>query len=490
MEFHEAAPILEAVGLAQASDEILDVAQLATEFHRTPDAVLADAQQLERFGLILSGVEEGQPPILLTAGRQYLSERGSTPHDVLVFLPHTIDDLNARRAILHGGALLVDEFRYQISVGRASDYARELVPPAFAESMTEGLAADLFAAAVALLVRLSAGFPAGCVAEEIVAIRLLEEASGWLELQADDGALTKEEADAATGELNGLFELFQDEDVLEMFDMKEPADAAVARDSAIARQLGMADQRLAAWFEPFFGLPSTGHLSAAEDRPPGKTELPSRLLVPVTAAEITAEQPADRDRFRIIIRIWDDGIADSDSYDQMPDCWIYHVTAASAEDARLKVLNTFPEGGTTYPAIDDGDDVSLGRQDIARVVIDVQRVRLPQRFKHGSQFNVVGQITIDDEDRLRLLAGHLAAAFPAAVVAYDSRGSFFGVTVNSESFEEADADLEDQISRFADLTGLDDEVLVAHSACGPGGRDLDGLMREIESFASETDPGS
>jgi hypothetical protein len=490
MDFDEAAPILEAVGLAHASDEVLDIAHLATEFGRAPDTVLADTKQLEAFGLILSGVEEGLPPILLNAGRQYLSERGTTPRDVLVFLPHTIDDLNARRAILHAGSVLIDEFRYQISVGNASDYARDLVPPAFVESVTAGLAIDLFGAAVALLARLSHGSAAGCVAEEIVAVRLLDEAASSLEMEVEGGALTREEAGAATRELSSLFELFQDDDVLGMFDMKEPADAAVSGESAMARQLGIADQRLAAWFEPFFGLPATGHLSAAEDRAPGQTDLPTRLLVPVTAAEVTVEQPADSDRFRVIIRIWDDGFADRDSYDQMPDCWVYHVTAASAEDARVKVLHMFPEGGTMSPAIDDGDDVSLDREDIARMVIDVQRVHLPQRLKQGPQYHVVGQIAIDDEDRLCLLAGHLAAVFPAAVVAHDSRGSFFGVTVNSESFEEADADLHDQIGSFADRRELDDKDLVSHTACGPGGRDMDGLMREIESFASETAPDS
>jgi len=36
-----------------------------------------------------------------------------------------------------------------------------------------------------------------------------------------------------------------------MLDMEEPSDAAVARHSAVDRQLGIADRRIEAWFNPF-----------------------------------------------------------------------------------------------------------------------------------------------------------------------------------------------------------------------------------------------
>jgi hypothetical protein len=39
------------------------------------------------------------------------------------------------------------------------------------------------------------------------------------------------------------FELFEDDDVLNMFDMTEPADAALAGHDPINHQLGVADQR-------------------------------------------------------------------------------------------------------------------------------------------------------------------------------------------------------------------------------------------------------
>jgi hypothetical protein len=77
---------------------------------------------------------------------------------------------------------------------------------------------------------------------------------------------------AATDELSGLCELFQDDDVLGQFDMREPADAAVAGRSPINVQLGVVDQRMEAWFQPFGWTVPTGYLtepSASDEREQG-----------------------------------------------------------------------------------------------------------------------------------------------------------------------------------------------------------------------------
>jgi hypothetical protein len=171
------APLLAAVGMAEAPGTPLDVDQLATEQGVAVDTVTQRIAQLEAWGLVLSGLEEGLSPMLLRAGQQYLNERGQTDEDVLGFLPHTFEDLNTRRAVLHAGTVLIDEFGHQLTVGHGADHAREIVPPAFAKAVTDRLALDLFAAAVALMARLSAGTPAGCVAEEIIAVRLIDEAA-------------------------------------------------------------------------------------------------------------------------------------------------------------------------------------------------------------------------------------------------------------------------------------------------------------------------
>jgi hypothetical protein len=136
-----------------------------------------------------------------------LARKREWSHDVLNFLPVYIDDLYARQALIHGGIALVDEFRYQLLKGRGVEHAREqLVPPAFAEAIDDAIALDLFAAAVALMARLSGDSPAGCLAEEIIAVALLEEANAQLGMGVEKGDISEEEAEHARGELRGLFD--------------------------------------------------------------------------------------------------------------------------------------------------------------------------------------------------------------------------------------------------------------------------------------------
>lgn len=97
-----------------------------------------------------------------------------------------------------------------------------------------------------------------------MAVVLIEEAEMVLELAKEAGEMSDAEAQTAVGELRGVFELFQDDDTLRMLDMEEPSDAAVARHSAVDQQLGIADQRIEAWFSPFGWTAPTGYLA---DRP-------------------------------------------------------------------------------------------------------------------------------------------------------------------------------------------------------------------------------
>jgi hypothetical protein len=226
------------------------------------DALTERLEQIDSLGLALTGREEGLHPVLLRAGRQYLQRRGRVDHEALAFLAKTIDDLHAREALLHAGTLLVDQFRAAVLAGDSVDHARSIVPAAFAPAITERIALDLYASAVALMARLSDGAPAGCVAEEILAVALTEEARGWLEMRADSGELDEPSALEAGNELRSLFDLFQDDDVLDLFHMKEPADAALAGQSWLNQQMGVADQRIEAWFHPFAWTPPTGYLRA------------------------------------------------------------------------------------------------------------------------------------------------------------------------------------------------------------------------------------
>jgi len=120
--------------------------------------------------------------------------------------------------------------------------------------------------------------PAGCVAEEVLAVALLQETRVWLEMELDTGELDRTTMDAAAGELRGLFELFQDDDVLDMSEMREPSDAAASRFSPRALQMGIADQTVERWFDPFGWTAPTGYL--AEKAAPGQPLTSSESVAP------------------------------------------------------------------------------------------------------------------------------------------------------------------------------------------------------------------
>jgi hypothetical protein len=252
--------LLEAAGMAQATSRCFDVNELANGLGCDAATVRIDLEELSAQGLVIDGLGEGLPPILRTAGRQVLTARGEVSPDVLSFLPDVIDDLNAREALLSAGTILADEFRAALLDGDPVDHARELVPPGFGMAVDEQLSLDLYAATVALMARLSDGAPAGCVAEEIIAVQLLDRAHAWLEMRCDAGELDVPAEQAASCALDELFELFEDDDVLALFAMAEPSDAAVAAHHPIIRQLGVVDQRVESWFDAFLWTPSTGYL--------------------------------------------------------------------------------------------------------------------------------------------------------------------------------------------------------------------------------------
>lgn len=269
--FDHVAPALNTIGMASSKEESLDKGALSRELEIETQDLEMLLEELERVGLAWFEFEEdGRKvfPHLTTAGSQYLAAKGEIPAEILYFLPGTLDDLNARRALVVGGGILVDEFRYALLHGDGVEHAKQLVPDAFVGAVDEGLALNLFAAAVALMARLSSNSPAGCLAEEIVAVTLIREASAWIDIQMEEGELSGEEAEEASAQLSCIYDLFGDSDVLYLFEMEEPADAALAGHSMINRMAGVADQRLEAWFEPFWTAAATGYLDERKKRGP------------------------------------------------------------------------------------------------------------------------------------------------------------------------------------------------------------------------------
>jgi hypothetical protein len=262
MEREAILEILGAVRMADASAEPFDVQRIVADLEREAHVIETAFGEIDRARLaLLPDPEDSMSPILTAAGRQYLSRKGEVDERSIYFVAGPIDDLHARDALLDAGSTMIDRFGEALARGRGVEHARGLVPEAFEATVDPLLSVRLFAAAIALMTRLGSGDPAGCVAEEVMAVELLEEARTVLEMRVDMGKLEEDEGRAASVALDGIFELFEDDDVLRMFEMREPADAAVAGGSEVDHQAGVADQRLQSWFKPFWGIPATGHLA-------------------------------------------------------------------------------------------------------------------------------------------------------------------------------------------------------------------------------------
>lgn len=92
----------------------------------------------------------------------------------------------------------------------------------------------------------------------MLCIRLIALAQHRLEERLRD----RESLERVRGLIHeAIFTLCDDDDVLAMWSMDEPADAAVAGHNDVNAQLGVADQRVEAWFRPFGYSVPTGHLS-------------------------------------------------------------------------------------------------------------------------------------------------------------------------------------------------------------------------------------
>jgi hypothetical protein len=238
VRFDHVATLLQAAGMAEAQDAPLDLVDLAQESGELIEVVDERLRRLEDLGLLLDGREVGigAPPLLLRAGRQYLRAGGGVRPEVLAFASRVIDDLHAREALLEASAVLVDDFGDAIAEGNAVAFAISIVPPDARRSVTPRLAVALYGAAVALIARVVDGEPAACVAEEVLAVALLNEARSWL-YEAD---LDTAERAAALDALPSLFALFEESRALR----------------------GDIDPDVRTWFAPFHGRPAAGHLGA------------------------------------------------------------------------------------------------------------------------------------------------------------------------------------------------------------------------------------
>jgi hypothetical protein len=321
----------------------------------------------------------------------------------------------------------------------------------------------------------------GCPAEELA-----------LELIRQQAILTLELVDAPSASLGatkGVYEVCEDDDILDLFAMQEPADAALALTNPISAMMGEADMRIEEWFHPFYdGGPGFAPHPLYNERSAKPTEpVAPRNPIEVIAAEpspdIQVQAVADDLRFRVCIRVWEDDFLDRPETNWMPDRWVYYPEASTADQARAAALELFPHGASEQPAFDDIEEVLLRKEDISRISIDIQRVHLSQDLKAtaSSAFHIVGTLAAIPDEHLPHLAAHLEATFSAVVVARDNESKYFAVNVNAESHEEAESDLDDAFSLFSSAVGIED-YLIGGCTCGAGARDTSELMTEIQQY--------
>jgi hypothetical protein len=193
----------EPVGEALSPDA-LD--RLAEQARTSPFELRAICAYAQSAGLLHMSVRDA-PWRLTRAGRQYLGRGGDVDAALLAFLPQTVDDLNARGALMRGSVVLVSQFRSALLDGRARPYAAQLVPRAFRSAVDDPIALDLYAAAVGLIARLEAEQPPACMAEQLLAPHLVAHAGAKLADDVARGTISDEDAAAAQAEFRSLSKL-------------------------------------------------------------------------------------------------------------------------------------------------------------------------------------------------------------------------------------------------------------------------------------------
>ena len=189
----------------------------------------------------------------------------------------------------------------------------------------------------------------GCPAEELA-----------LELIRQQAILALELVDAPSASLSatkGVYEVCEDDDILDLFAMQEPADAALALTNPINVMMGKADMRVQESFHPFYdgGRGFAPHPIYNERAAKPAESAAPRKPIEVIAAEpsphVQVQAAADDLRFRVCIRVWEDNFLDRPKTNWMPDRWVYYPEASNADQARAAALELFPHGASDQPPL-------------------------------------------------------------------------------------------------------------------------------------------
>ncbi len=398
-----------------------------------------------------------------------------------------IDDPIAQGAMKRGAVSVLDSLEEAMEELKRAEPDLEdfgplgLFPRAIRAALTPLVVEKMRAAAIVVgwkLAQPEEAMPPGCLGEELALEMVRRVAIDWLEMA--------EAPQASIEATRGVYEVCEDDDVLDLFSMEEPSDAALARFNPINIQAGKADMRVAHWFDPFYGGGQGFAPHPLYGEQPASTEPPAeelRVVEPVERPSVSVAWNGEKG-FRVIIRCWWDDWLELDEFERIPPQWVYYLDSSSAEAAKNEALELFPHGARQQPMFDNEDAMLLASPDMARISVDVQKFGLPQDFKTGSgAFHIVGDLLASlTTAQLGDLAGYLEATFPVGVVATHGERRVIGVTVNAESAEEAEADLSDALEAFGDSIGEEEELLHDLS-CGNGAKERTEMLEELSRWA-------
>ena len=165
-----------------------------------------------------------------------------------------IDDPLAQGALKHGSITILDRLAEALAevMGPHPDLGDfgplGIFPAAIRPALTPRLVEKVQAAAVIVGWKLAQpGKPIrpGCVAEELALELIRQEAIAVLEVIG-----APQESIEATRK---VYDVCEDDDILGLFKMSDPAEVAAAISDPANSALGKADMRIPEWFMPFYG---------------------------------------------------------------------------------------------------------------------------------------------------------------------------------------------------------------------------------------------
>src|ERR1044072_8117982 len=255
MNYTETESILRALSEAPSSASGPELEALAQNSYLYPLSAKTVVSWGSRCGLLESNGPHGRLHLTET-GEQYLELEGQVSVQVLNFLPKTVPDLHARRALLMAGADAVATFRGCLLNGTGVEHALDFLPPPSPDFVDLELALGLYAASAAVVARLSAEEATACLAEDIVLINLIDDARKWLLVDRLSDLLEPEESQPATRALAELLRLVRDPVLPGVFASRPLLDAL----GIAAAEVLLDDYPPETFFLPYPGAAPTGHL--------------------------------------------------------------------------------------------------------------------------------------------------------------------------------------------------------------------------------------